>query len=229
MRRAISQVGAESLLTLANDCEGSLVHYEAETEGCVSPLSSSKRPGSPLAGPTPKMSLCDELSMLSRPELLGLSMDLEQELSPLLPPTDAPCPPSLSLSDELTEDTLSDTSDELKAEARARVGGQAEARAQAEAEAQAEASTYRCWQQWQCSLSKSLIGAPAFTRALLLPAVKAADMERTLKILARLSPRQIEALHPPSRRLVGELQQRMIERLMPPRYLAPTVPTSEEG
>jgi len=136
---------------------------------------------------------------LSPKSMLEFAMDLDLSplLPPRLPPAAAECPPILSLEEDVG-------------------GGKSSSRDSGRVTVCEAEATSRCWREWQCALSTSLIGASAFSRAALMPAAKAADMPTTMKILARLSPRQIEALHPPSQLLVTELQQRMVERLLGP-------------
>jgi len=66
------------------------------------------------------------------------------------------------------------------------------------------------WEEWQRSLAISLAHADGFTRAMLIPAAKADNPCDTMRILSKLSPRQIEALHPPVRHLVRRLHRRIV-------------------
>ena len=58
--------------------------------------------------------------------------------------------------------------------------------------------------QWQKKLRAALGDSDAATRAL-LSATMSKDLYGTVQILARLSPRQVDALHAPARALVQQL------------------------
>lgn len=75
-----------------------------------------------------------------------------------------------------------------------------------------EASMLQSHTSWQKKLKSSLQDCDAATRALLSPAT-GRDLYGTVQVLARLSPRQIDALHPPARELVTSLLDQTREQV----------------
>ncbi|KAL1522367.1 hypothetical protein AB1Y20_017358 [Prymnesium parvum] len=83
-----------------------------------------------------------------------------------------------------------------------------------------EASMLQSHSAWQKKLRAALSDSDAATRALLSSAT-GRDLYGTVQVLARLSPRQIDSLHPPARELVTSLLKQTREQVCQEAGLAP--------
>ena len=82
--------------------------------------------------------------------------------------------------------------------------------------------------QWQAQLRATLADADACTRALMTPATTL-DPVGTVCALARLSPRQVDALHPPARELVQRLLDNTRQQMWEKAKLGPTPALLEQS